>query len=85
MPMRQSVFKTSFGFSSLALAGCSRRRWTWRATLHNCRIRCDLLRPIAARCRRDLLIVGSAAGPSGALGIRLLDLVVAGLQRRLGS
>jgi hypothetical protein len=32
-----------------------------------------------------LLIVGGAAGLSGALGTRLLDLVVAGLQRRLGS
>jgi hypothetical protein len=32
-----------------------------------------------------LLIVGGAAGLSGVLGTRLLDLVVAGLQRRLGS
>ena len=32
-----------------------------------------------------LLIVGGAAGLSGALGTRLLDLVVAGLQRRMGS
>ena len=32
-----------------------------------------------------LLIVGGAAGLSGALGTRLLDLVVAGLQRRIGS
>jgi len=32
-----------------------------------------------------VLIVGGAAGLSGALGTRLLDLVVAGLQRRMGS
>ena len=32
-----------------------------------------------------LLIVGGAAGLSGALGTRLLNLLVAGLQRRLGS
>ncbi len=32
-----------------------------------------------------LLIVGGAAGLSGALGTRLLDLTVAALQRRLGS
>jgi len=31
-----------------------------------------------------LFIVGGAAGLSGALGTRLLDLVVAGLQRRMG-
>jgi hypothetical protein len=31
-----------------------------------------------------LLIVGGAAGLSGALGTRLLDLVLAALQRRLG-
>ena len=33
---------------------------------------------------RRLLILGGAAGLSGALGTRLLDLVVAGLQRRIG-
>ena len=32
-----------------------------------------------------LLIVGGAAGLSAALGTRLLDLVVAGLQRKMGS
>ena len=34
--------------------------------------------------RRRLLIVGGSAGLSGALGTRLLDLLVAGLQRRFG-
>ena len=32
-----------------------------------------------------LLIVGGAAGLAGALGTRLLDIVVAGLQRRMGQ
>ena len=32
-----------------------------------------------------LFIVGGAAGLSGALGTRLLDLVVAGLQKRMGQ
>lgn len=43
------------------------------------------IRPSLRDAGWGLLIVGGAAGLSGALGTRLLDLLVAALQRMIGS